>query len=79
MPVSKSKRRRYQAPPKNKAKPSPKWFGALILVTFGLGVAMIVLNYLGVLPGTHGNASNLYLFGGLGVIALGFMLSTQWR
>jgi len=78
MPRSKSKRRRYQPPPRKKHKPSPKWFGILILTTFGLGVAMIVLNYLGVIPGTHGVANNLYLFGGLGLIAVGFLLTTRW-
>jgi hypothetical protein len=42
------------------------------------GVIVIVLNYLGLMPGTHG-ATNLYLFVGLGLIALGFAASTQWR
>jgi len=79
MPRSKSKRSRYIPPPRKKPKPSPKWFGALILVTFALGVAMIVLNYVGVLPGTSSGANNGYLFGGLGLIAAGFLLSTQWR
>jgi LPXTG-motif cell wall-anchored protein len=79
MPRSKSKRRRYQPPPKKKPKPSPKWFGVLILVLMGVGVAMIVLNYLNVMPFTGGQAKNWPLFGGLGLIALGFLLATQWR
>jgi len=48
----------------------------LILLVFALGVAMIVLNYVGVLPGTSLGANNAYLFGGLGLIAGGFLLST---
>jgi len=76
MPRSKSKRRRYTPPPRKKHKPSPKWFGALILGTFALGVIMIVLNYLGTVPG--GTKSG-YLIGGLGLIAAGFLMSTQWH
>ncbi len=79
MPRSRSKRRRYQPPPKKKPKASPRWFGALILVFMFGGVVLIVLNYLGLVPGTHGEASNLYLFLGLGLIAVGFLAATQWR
>ncbi len=79
MPRSKSKRRRYQPPPKAKPKPSPRWLGVVILGLMGAGVAIIVLNYLGLIPGTGGQATNLYLWVGLGVIAVGFAASTQWR
>jgi hypothetical protein len=43
---------------------------------FGLGVATIVINYLGLLPG---GASNVNLFIGLGFITAGFILATQYR
>ena len=85
MPRSKSKRRRYQPPPRKKPKPSPRWFGPLILAVMFVGVAIIVLNYLNLMPFTGtGPFSNLTarnwpLFTGLGLIAAGFMLSTQWR
>jgi LPXTG-motif cell wall-anchored protein len=79
MPRSKSKRRRYQPPPRKKRKPSPKWFGALVLILLFGGVAVVVANYMGVIPGTGKNATNLYLFLGLGLIAGGFMAATQWR
>ena len=79
MPKSKSKRSRYQPPPKPKPKPSPRWLGVLILSLMAIGVAMIVLNYLGLIPGTGGVATNMYLWIGLGVIAVGFMAATQWR
>jgi hypothetical protein len=79
MPKSKSKRRRYQPPPKKKHRPSPRWFGALILVCFGLGVAMIVLNYVNLIPFWHGGTSSAFLFGGLALIAVGFILATQWH
>jgi hypothetical protein len=79
MPKSKSKRTRYQAPPKKKPKPSPRWFGLAILAAMFAGVAVIVVNYLGLMPGTNGQATNLWLFTGLGLIAAGFLASTQWR
>jgi hypothetical protein len=75
MPRSKSKRSRYRPPPQKKHKASPKWFGALILAFFGAGVAVIILNYLGVVPGGTGG---WYLIGGLVAIAVGFVLATQW-
>jgi hypothetical protein len=77
VPKSRSKRRRYQPPPKPKPKPSPRWLGPAILsVLFG-GVIMIVLNYVGVL--LPGSPRNLYLFSGLGLIALGFVAATRLR
>lgn len=41
-----------------------------------VGVLMIVLNYLGVLPG---GTSPLWLWLGLAFIAGGFVAATQWR
>lgn len=75
MPKSRSKRRRYQAPPKPRPKPSPRWLGPAILVVLFGGVIVIVLNYLGFLLET----SNFYLFLGLGLIALGFVAATRLR
>ncbi len=75
MPRSKSKRSRYRPPPPKKRKASPKWFGALILLFFLAGVAIIILNYLTLLPGSP---AGWYLIGGLIGIALGFILATQW-
>lgn len=77
MPKSKSKRSRYQAPPKKKPKASPRWFGVAVLLTLFLGVAVIILNYMRLVPG--GESTNLYLWVGLGLIALGFGAATQWR
>jgi hypothetical protein len=76
MPVSKGKRSRYTPPPPKKAPPSPTWVPVLMFTGFGLGVLIIVLNYLGLLPG---EASNGYLFLGLGFITGGFLLATQYR
>jgi hypothetical protein len=76
VPRSKSKRSRYQPPPKPKPKPSPRWLGPTILVILLLGVAVIVFNYLGIVPGGR---QDLYLWVGLALIAVGFAAATQWR
>ena len=76
MPKSKSKRSRYQPPPRPKPKPSPRWLGPSILVILLLGVGVIVFNYLGIVPG---GSQDLFLWVGLGLIALGFAAATQWR
>ncbi len=84
MPKSRSKRSTYKPPPKKKPKASPRWFGALIIGVMLLGVAVIVVNYLKLMPFTGTPATgfeteNWPLFTGLGLIAFGFLLSTQWR
>jgi hypothetical protein len=79
MPKSKSKRRTYQPPPKPKPKPSPRWLGVTIITVLLAGVAVIVLNYLGIEQLLPGAPRNLYLWIGLGAIAVGFGLATQWR
>ncbi|MGH2806472.1 MAG: cell division protein CrgA [Actinomycetota bacterium] len=76
MPKSKSKRVRRQPPPKPKAKQSPMWVGALFFTLIGAGVIVIIANYLGVLPG---GTNNSFLWIGLGLIAISFMVATQWH
>jgi hypothetical protein len=85
MPQSKSRKkpssRRYQLEPakKRKAKASPRWYGPLILAVMGVGVLVIVLNYMGLIPGTDGQASGWWLMGGLGFILAGFIGTMYWR
>lgn len=79
MPRSKSKRSRYQPPPRKKPKPSPRWFGPLLISLMFAGVLMIVLNYMELMPGTEFGARNMWLWSGLGLIAAGFVGATQWR
>jgi hypothetical protein len=43
----------------------------------GIGVLMIVVNYMSVL--LPGAPSNWYIVGGLGLILAGILIATQWR
>lgn len=67
---------RYTAPIPNEFKVSPWWVPALMITFFGLGVIVILLNYLSLLGGP---ASNIYPFIGLGLIVAGFITSTRWH
>jgi cell division protein CrgA len=84
MPKSKSRQKRsgqrYQLEParKQRRKASPRWYGPLILAVMAAGVVIIVLNYVGKVPGSSGT-ENGYLFLGLGLIGVGFIGLTFWR
>ena len=45
---------RYNLAPakKKRSKTSPRWYGPLILIVMGAGVLVIVLNYIGLMPGS---------------------------
>jgi small-conductance mechanosensitive channel len=87
MPKSRSRAKpkaksRYQiAPdkPKRKRTSSPRWYAPVVLGVMGLGVLVIVLNYMGVLPFTGGETSSVALIAGLGLIAVGFLGTTGIR
>ncbi len=57
--------------------PSPWWVSALLFGFLGVGAVIIVINYLGYVPG--GDASNIYLLVGLGFILAGMITATQLR
>ena len=84
MPKSKGRTKksgsRYELRPARRQRPkkSPRWYGPAVLGVMAIGVIMIVLNYIGLMPGTGGTASTTYLFVGLGLIALGFVGTTFW-
>ncbi len=67
---------RYTPPVPKAVKVSPPWVPILMFVLLGIGAAMIMLNYLEVLPGA---ASNWYLVGGLAFILGGIATATQYR
>jgi hypothetical protein len=84
MPKSKGRKkpqtRRYQlgSTPKAKRKSSPRWYGPMLIVLMSVGVLVIVLNYVGLIPGTNDSASPVWLWTGLGLIGAGFVGTTFW-
>ena len=83
MPKSKGRQkakrgaRAYNLSParKKRRRSSPRWYGALILVVMAAGVLVIVLNYIGLMPGAP---NNLWLWVGLGLILAGVIGTTFW-
>ena len=67
---------RYTPPIPKEQKVSPWWIPALMFGFLGLGVLIIVLNYVGLLPG---DTSNGYLLLGLGFITAGFVTATNYH
>lgn len=59
--------------------PSPRWVPVLMFGLWGLGLLLIVLNYMGVLPGASDGSNGWYLIAGLGSVLAGIMVATQYR
>ena len=55
-------------------KVSSRWVAPTMFGLLGLGTAMIIVNYVDLLPG---GTSNWYLLGGLGLVLAGIMTATQ--
>jgi len=71
---------RYTPPsPTVKHAPSPRWVPVLMFTLWILGLLMIVLNYMGLLPGAGDDGNGWYLVGGLVSILAGIMVATQYR
>ena len=68
---------RYTPPIPKEYKVSSPWVPYVMFTLLGLGMLMIVTNYLNLLPGD--DPSNWYLLGGLGLITGGFIVATRWR
>ena len=84
MPVSKKRVKSSQPTQSKKMSslvggdkgPSSKKYIITMTMLMILGVLMIVLNYLTVLPGS---VSKWYLWSGLGLIGIGFIMTTEYR
>jgi len=63
--------------PDSGRRSSQLWVPVAMFTCLGLGVLVIMLNYLGLLPG--GEAQNSDLLVGLALLIAGFVLSTQYR
>jgi hypothetical protein len=69
---------RYTPPTLRKDQmPSPRWVPVLMFTLLGLGVVVIVLNYIDIL--LPGATTNGYLLLGLGFILAGIITATQYR
>ena len=77
MPESKSKRSRYTPPPPKKAPPSKLWVPVSLITLLGVGLLVIVTNYLNLLPGAE--TENRYLLLGIALISGGFIMATNYR
>ena len=67
---------RYTPPVAKDVKVSPRWVPIVMFTLLGIGLVVIILNYVGVLPG---NTSNWYLVLGLGFVLAGIVTATQWH
>ncbi len=60
-------------------RPSPTWVPVLMFALWGLGLLVIILNYMQILPGATDGGNGWYLVGGLGSILAGIIVATQYR
>ena len=68
---------RYTPPVPRSEKVSPRWVPVLMFGSLGLGMLIILANYVSLLPGDQ--PSNLYLLLGLVLITLGFVTATRYH
>jgi hypothetical protein len=84
MPVSKGRKKanKRPTPPSHKPTalddkgPSPTWYVAIMFGLMAVGIIVILLNYIGILPG---GTRNLYLLIGLAGIGVGFTMTMNYR
>lgn len=80
MPKSKGRRKPQsrpqpaQADPK-KHKESPKWYVALMFGVMAIGALLVILNYIGAVPG---GTDSKWLYSGLGLIGVGFVMTLYY-
>ncbi len=68
--------RRYTPPVAKNVRASPRWLGVLIIAMFAIGVLVVILNYVGALPG---GVNNLWLIAAIGAIFVGLILATRYH
>ena len=71
-----ARNRTVAAPPSKEYQPSPRWYAPLMFSMMAAGVVVIMLNYMGILPGGH---QHNFLFIGMGSIAVGFLMALRYR
>jgi hypothetical protein len=73
---AKAPSKRYTPPQPLARAASPQWVPVTMFALLVCGAAIVILNYLGVLPGEQ---QNRYLFLGLAEITAGFVFATRYR
>jgi cell division protein CrgA len=68
---------RYTPPIPRSQKVSPIWVPILMFASLGIGMLVILANYVSLLPGN--GPSNVYLLVGLVLITLGFVTATKFH
>jgi hypothetical protein len=68
---------RYTPPIPKTEKVSPKWVPVVMFASLGLGMLVILANYVSLLPGD--GPSNMYLLLGLVLITIGFVTATKFH
>ena len=74
--LSAHERGRYTPPVPKSTHHSPAWFGPTIIALFLLGLLLLILNYVGVMPG---GTSAWYIVAGVFVIFLGFAATLRYH
>ena len=68
---------RYTPPVPRSEKVSPRWVPIVMFTSLGLGMLVILANYVSLLPGDE--PSNYYLLLGLVLITIGFITATKYH
>jgi hypothetical protein len=76
VPQTRTKRRPTPPPKAKSLPPSKLWVPVLMFSLIGIGIAIIVTNYFGLLVGGQ---SNWFLLIGIAEVTLGFMVATMLR
>lgn len=80
MPKSKGRRKPKQhtqpaKPEPAKHKESPTWYVAIMFGFMVLGALVVILNYIGLVPG---GTDSIWLYSGLGLIGVGFVMTLNY-
>ena len=75
--VTPKQNKRYTPPVPRSEKVSPIWVPIIMFGAVGLGMLIILANYVDVLPGD--GPSNIYLLVGLVLITIGFITATKFH
>jgi hypothetical protein len=80
MPKSKGRRKPKQHPGPAKPEPkkhkeSPTWYVAMMFSFMAIGALVVILNYIGVVPG---GTDSIWLYSGLGLIGVGFVMTLYY-